>query len=725
MRGMPDISTVELSRTRLKLRDDLLFVPQRYDGETFYHLEVRSSSEYFRIGYAEYVFVSLLDGSTSFAEALAVASQQLRQKALSQTQAMSIYSWLLDNNLAAFSDADTAASGALSAVRETGRSASFWKRFNPLWLKIPFGRPQALLKAIAPVSGWMFSGPATVAAILLMTVSGMMLHTHWDQFTAASASVIAVENWLWLLAAWVGLKFFHELGHGLVCHRYGGNIRETGVVLAFLAPLAYVDASSCWSFRSRWQRLHTAMAGIYVELIVASIAIIAWTQTESPLLRHVLQNVITMASISTLLFNLNPLMKFDGYYVLSDLLQIPNLSTQSNSAVQGVVQRVLCGDTCSAPTIVGRRRWILLGYGVASSLWRVMVSLSLLIMASVLFRGAGLALAATGVCLWFGKPLWELLKTAERLRLQHPERLLRASVICGAAFVVVYAALTGLPSPVMTTVPGIVDFRDGEVVRPETAGFVESVHVVNGQNVVEGDLLISLRNDDVVNRLEDLEQRLAQEELRGQTASGEHDSGALNVSYGNRESLFRQLEECREQVNALQIRASRSGQVIGRHLSTMEGTFVSAGMELMTIGKEDEKEVQLSIGQRELALSASIVGRPVQVRIGTHGAVNGTLVRVNPGASRAIPHPALAAINGGALAVSQVDNEATSGNEKLKLTDYRFTAVVQLSEEDSPGFLSGERGTAALGLSKGSLGQHLWRSMHDWFDRQFELIESR
>ena len=112
MMGMPDISTVELSRTRLKLRDDLLFVPQNYNGETFYHLEVKTTSEYFRIGYAEYVFVSLLDGRTSFAEALAIASQQLKEKALGQTQAISIYSWLLENGLGAFADSDTTSSGA-------------------------------------------------------------------------------------------------------------------------------------------------------------------------------------------------------------------------------------------------------------------------------------------------------------------------------------------------------------------------------------------------------------------------------------------------------------------------------------------------------------------------------------------------------------------------------------------------------------------------------------
>ncbi len=723
MRGIPDISTVELSRTRLKLRDDLLFVPQIYDGTSFYHIEVKTTAEYFRIGYPEYVFVSLLDGRTTFSEALAVASQKLKTDALNQTQAMAIYSWLLDNGLAAFADADTSASGALSSVRSAATPDAFWKKLNPLWMKLPLGRPEALLQAINPVLGWIFFAPATIASILLMSVAGLMLGSHWDQFSASSANVIARENWLWLLGAWIGLKFFHELGHGLVCQRYGGNIRETGIVLAFLAPLAYVDASSSWSFRSRWQRIHTAMAGVYVELVIASIAAIVWSQSESPLVRHLLQNVIVMASLSTVLFNLNPLMKFDGYYVFSDLLQVPNLSSQASSILQSLGNRIFFGEFGAAPTVIGRKWWILLAYGVAAAVWRMLVCLSLLITASVLFRGAGIALAAVGVVMWFGAPLWKVLTSAWRLWLQHPERLLRASLVSGIAIAVILAGLLGLPAPVMTTAPGIVDFTDGEVVRAVSPGFVESVHVENGKPVVEGDLLISLRNDEVTARLLDLQKQVEQEELRLQTASHDHDSGAISVAQANLKSLSTQLAECQKQVNGLQLRSGRAGRVAGRDLRSLNGTFAKAGMELLTIGLDNEKEVQLSVGQRELGISTSLIGRQLQVRIGTHPAFTGTLVRVNPRASRKIPHAALAATNGGPLPVSEVEkSEKTESDERLRLTEHRFTAIVQLPSDAADRLRCGERGTATLGLPRGSLGTHLWRSAHDWVDAQLSQL---
>ena len=722
MQGLPDISTVELTRTRLKLRDDLLFIPQRYGRETFYHIEVSTTSEYYRIGYPEYVFISLLNGRTSFAEALAVASQKQGAGSLNQFQAIAVYSWLLDNGLASFSDTDATASGAASTVRQTGSAERWWKKMNPLWLKIPLGRPEGFLRALQPAFGWIFSPPAFVLSLVLMIAAVMMLLHHWQRFSDDSASVVAVENWVWLLAAWIGLKCVHETAHGLVCLRYGGDIRETGFVLAVFTPLAYVDASSSWSFRSRWHRIHTAAAGVYIELLIASVAMLAWTSTDSPLVRHLLQNIIVMASFSTLVFNLNPLMRFDGYYILSDLLQIPNLMTQATQTVSGAGRQLVFGESAAAVTAIGSERWILMIFGSLATLWRIMISVSLLITASVLFHGAGIALAAVGVVLWFGKPLWGFLRHLHTLRLQQPERLVRAfavTAVCGSAASTLFFIV---PAPVMITAPGIVDYTDGEVIRATTAGFIRQVHVSDGQEVSAGDLLVSLSNEEVSAKFADLQQRVAQEELRLQTANRGHNGGALSVAQSNLDSLHSQLAECRKQVNGLELRAGRSGRVIAQKLDQLAGTFAQPGRELITIGREDQKELQISIGQRDHARTMQVVGQPVRVRIGTHRVVNGTLHRVNPQASRTVPHAALAASNGGPLPVVARDESPSEkdARDTMRLTEHRFTGVVLLEPQDAAQLRCGERGTASPGLIPASLGVHCWRSAQKWIESQMK-----
>jgi putative peptide zinc metalloprotease protein len=716
MQGLPDISTVELTRTKLKLRDDLLFIPQRYGDETFYHIEVSTTSEFYRVGYPEYVFISLLNGRTSFAEALAVTSQKPGVGSLNQFQAMTVYTWLLDNGLASFSDADATASGATSSVRQTGSAEHWWKKLNPLWVKVPLGRPEGFFKALQPVFGWIFTVPVFILSLVLMIAAGVALTNDWSRFASDSFSVVAQENWVWLLAAWIGLKCVHEIAHGLVCLRYGGSIRETGFVLAIFTPLAYVDASSSWSFRSRWHRIQTAAAGVYIELVIASIAILVWSHSDSSLVRHILQNIIIMASVSTLVFNLNPLMRFDGYYVLSDLLQIPNLMTQSTQVVGSTARRIVFGESSAAPTTIGRERWILMTYGILATAWRLMISVSLLIAASVLFHGAGVALAAAGVVLWFGKPLLGFLKTLNTFRLQQPERLARAVAVIAFCISAAATLIFAVPAPVMITAPGIVEYTNGEVVRSVTAGFVEQVYVANGQEVAAGDLLVSLTNEEVSSKFADLQQRVAQEELRQQTANRDHNGGALSVAQGNLESLKLQLAECQKQVDGLQLRASRSGCVVAQDLNRLAGTFARPGQELLTIGREDQKELQISIGQRELAGSLQVVGKPVRVRIGTHGVVSGTLDRVNPQGSRRVPHPALAASNGGPLPVAAKDKNAPDDDSQdaMRLTDYRFTGIVSLEADDASQLRCGERGTASPGLVPASLGVHCWRSTRQW-----------
>ena len=721
MHTQSDISTVELTRTQLRLRSDIRFVPQQYGNETWYHLEVRGASEYYRIGYPEYCFISLIDGHTSFAQALAVSAQVLTSDALSQQQAMTVYSWLLERGLATFAAEESASSGRSETATNRNKN-NLLSRLNPLWMQIPLGRPEPILNFVQPWLGWIFAPTATVLGVLLMTISGGVLISNWSRFVAASDSVFAPDNWLWLLLAWVGLKIVHELAHGLVCLRYGGDIRSMGIVLAFLAPLAYVDASSCWSFASRRHRIHTAIAGIYIELLIAAAAIIWWAQTDSAVLSHVLYSVIVMASLSTVLFNLNPLMRFDGYFILSDLLHIPNLYTESSTVLGEVLRKLVFGDVQTAPAIRGHRRYLLLIYGAAAVAWRLTVCTSLLIAASVLFHGAGIALAIAGFLAWFAKPIWNSVKAVRQMAERSTPRLLRGTVVLTGIAAAVGMLLFVLPAPLVTTAPGIVEYTDGQVVRAVTPGFVSRICVADGQMVKAGDLLVELTNDEFETENEDLNLQIEQEEIRLQTATREHNAAAISIARSNLESLLLRQQQNRKRVASLQLVAETDGQVVGRELTNLQDTFIKAGQELLTIGREDQKELRFSIGQLDLPSAVQRVNQSVSIRIGTRSRISGTLQRVNPRATRDLLHPALAATSGGQLAVQEDKSkqQQDSSTSSLKLTEHRFDAVVKLDEKDAMQLRCGERGIAALGRPSGALGVHIFRSGQRWLQTKLD-----
>lgn len=713
MQSAPDQSTVDLTRTIVRLRDDLIFSPQVYQGEIWYHLELPSVSQFYRIGYHEYVFLSLLDGRTSFSQALALTARSLGASAFGQEQALALYEWLLESEIATFENQ----SSPTAADRAPKRSAArILQAFNPFWIRIPLGRPDAVLKRIQPLCGWLFSPAATLCGIVVMLAAGYRVAADWTRFQTASESVFAVGNWLWLLLAWMILKTVHETAHGLVCRRYGGSVRETGIILAFLAPLAYVDVSSCWRFSSRWQRMHVAVAGMYLELLLAAIAALTWTHVSSSVLSHLLYNIIIMASASTLLFNANPLMKFDGYYILSDWLQLPNMATRASATLTSGIQWLLFGIRNSAPEMVGHQLWWLRIYGLAAAVWRIVICVAMLIAASVLFRGAGVALAIAGCVAWFGLPVWQMVNSVVGLGRTAPLRLARGAVVLTVCALFLAGFLFQMPVPFLKAAPGVVSLPEGFRVRSAVDGFVDQIHVQDGQQVTAGTLLMTLRNAEITNRHFDLQLQIEQETIRQQIAMKDYDAGAASVAASNLQSLRDRLQETLSQKSGLNVYAPADGSVVADHLDWKPGVYVKEGTDLLTIDDQRSRELRVSVAQQDFSLAESQLKQSVSIRVGTRPAFEGTLVKVVPRASRRLFAPSLAATEGGDLPVmASADDE-----NPVQLTDRRFEAVIAL-DPASTSVLIGERGHVTLGSLDDSLAGYVYDRVESWLRRQIQV----
>ncbi len=716
MRPVTDTSTVDLVRTQVALRNDLRFVPQRYAGNNWVHIEVASTSAFYRVGFTEYVFLSLLDGETTFAEALALTARTQGAEALTEDRAMVLYRWLLDENLGGFRDNQVAERRNHAGPKQED-GAKRAARLNPFWIRLPVGRPDGLLRTISPYLGWLFSVPATIAGCALIVMAAFRLLAAGDRFEEASRQVFAPDNWLWLLVAWVLLKAIHETAHGLVCQRYGGTVRDSGIILAFFTPLAYVDVTSSWAFSNRWHRIHTAVAGIYIELLTASAAALVWLSTDSELASHLLYNVIVMASASTLLFNANPLMRFDGYYVLSDLLQIPNLASRSTEVVRYRLNHWLFGIKSTVPTEMGSRRNVLLSYGLAAAAWKVIICASLLIAASVLFHGAGVAIAIAGLLAWFGVPAFRMGHMLYRMAGDSPARLARGSLLAAAAVGVGLGVLS-LPVPFGAVAPGIVELREGSTVRAEADGFVETLYFSPGQSVEAGDLLLTLQNRELQTEYSDLVLQLRQADLRQRAALEAHRAGDANVAADLVLALERRLMKAREQIAGLEIRAAVSGTVQLQDADLLRGRYVREGDELLVIDNAGARELHISVAQEDQPGLRGRQGEPMQVRIGTRPSFVGRLTRLTPRATLSLKHRELATPEGGTLAVV-----ASEGQDEYVLTEHRFDAVVQLPKEVSIALNSGERGYAMTQSSSRTMGVHVYRVVSRWLEDQFAMAE--
>jgi putative peptide zinc metalloprotease protein len=704
-----DTSVSELSRARLRLRSNLSFTPQHHGGTTYCHLEDADRAKHYRLGLAEYAFISLLDGSRTFADALSQTAGSLGAAALGEAEAMSVCSWLLAEGLAQTVEDPF---GGQRTIRPAARGR-WLSQCNPFWLKLPLIRPGHSLNRLLRLVGWLYGWPAAVAWVALCLIALAAVANQWERFQASAVGVLAPANWLWIAATWGVLKILHEMSHALVCRRYGGEVREMGVVFVLLAPLAYVDVTSAWRFRSKWQRMHTAAAGMYIEWLVAALAALVWSQTRSTLAAHLLHNAVVMASISTLFFNANPLMRFDGYYLLSDLLAIPNLHSLGRQYVAGLARRWFLGLHDSLRLDGGWRGVTIRVYGVLALLWRIVVSSALILVTATLLPGTGILLSALGLGLWLGPASYRTYKDLV-VQAAGGEPIVRRFAIrgglCGACLCGLLAC-ANWPAPVRCW--GTVEYADLVSVRPAAAGFVQRLEVADGDFVEKGQLLALLSNEELEHECRDLSLAVEQSRAKERIYLDEAKIAAAQIESANRQALEKRLAEKTEQAGHLWVRSPTSGRVVARTLSQKARTYLKEGEELLVIGNENEKEVLVAIPHDCAQGLSRLVGDQVLILLPLRPGFSGRLRQVAPRATTTPIHPGLCAANGGPLAATRKD-DPDPGSAAVELAEPHFQGFVQLPAEAQPGLRAGESGVVGLGYGSRSVAELAYATLTRW-----------
>ncbi len=655
-------SWYRISTQRISLRPSVRVRRQNFRGERWIVLEDPFNNSFFRIRPAAYEFVARLRPDRTVQEVWQECLNRFPDDAPGQEAVIQLLSQLYFANLLQYNLAtDTA---QLFERFKKRRQREIGGRFlNLMFMRFPLLDPDRFLVKCLPVVGKLIT---PFGALLWLVVVGAGLKVaadHWSVLRVQSENVLAPGNLPLLYLSLIIIKTLHEFGHAFFCRKFGGEVHTMGIMLMIFTPVPYMDATSAWSFRKRTHRMLVGAAGMIVELFFAAIAIFIWARTGEGVLHSLAHNAVIVASVSTLIFNLNPLLRFDGYYILSDLLEIPNLSQRANQQLRFFAERGLFGVKKIEPAAKtpGEAFWLTF-FGITSGIYRVIVFTGVLLVVADRFLIIGIIMAAVCLISWVTVPVGKFIYyLAQSPRLDRVR--LRAVAVSIGLFALLLVFLQFVPFPSHFRAPGVLRAVERSEVINLTAGYVDQLLTKSGERVTAGQPLVRLRNEELEL---DMRHTLArQQELETRVLKATSDEiASLKPLQSELEATRQRLVKLRADEAALTLRARQNGIWVAPGINDFIGRWVTRGNHLGILVDPSAFEFEATVMQEDVDALFARKMSSAEVRLfGQVSVLNVSDWKVIPGEQRTLPSPALGWLGGGEVPIAADDPQGQRAAE--------------------------------------------------------------
>jgi putative peptide zinc metalloprotease protein len=637
-----------------RLRSHARIARHRYRGQTWYVLDDPSTQRYHRFTADAHLAIGLMDGRRTVQEIWELACERLGDNAPTQDEIIMLLGQL---NAADVLDCDVPLDVGELLTRYDRERLKKWQQHAASifsW-RIPLVDPERFLNATLPLVRPFFSWGGAVLWLAVVLPAIALAAIHWtDLSNDFLGRTLKPQSALVVFVIFPLLKTLHELGHAYAVKIFGGEVHDMGVMVLVVTPVPYVDASAASAFPGKWQRVLVGAGGMVVEVFIAAIAVFVWVAAEPGLVRAIAYNVIVIAGISTVLFNANPLLRFDGYHILMDTIEIPNLRQRASTYFKYLAERYAMGrrDAEAPAATPGERRWFV-GFGITSSAYRILVTVGILLYLAASYFWLAMIFATIAVVAWVLVPITRgvhFLAASPRLR------GVRGRAIFGvvATLAIVFAVLA-IPVPNRTMTEGVVWLPEESYVRPETEGFVERIAAAAGAPVRSGDPLVVLRNDEVSAGLAILQGQVREAEARYSQALPVDPVRAAILQEDLRYKR-RDLARARERVDALTVRARANGTFVMPSPESATQRFAKRGELLGFVVDLDKITVRAVVTQDTIDRVRQQTAA-VEVRLAEQldRPVPASLRRVVPAASDQLPSRALGSEGGGSIPVDPRD----------------------------------------------------------------------
>lgn len=700
---------------RPALREDVLVSRQRYRGQIWYVLRNRLGGATLRFNQAAYDFIGLMDGESTVQEIWDLTEDAAAETLPTQDSVIQLLARLHEADLIQ-SDILPSTEGALNQTQ--GQPGGTWRRAlgNPLSVRIPLWNPDRFLDRWGRLLTPLLTPGALLLWLLVVASAMVAASVHWKALAGSfNDRLLLPQNLLMIWLSYLLMKLVHELGHALAVKKWGGEVHEVGVLLFALAPIPYVDASASTAFSSKGQRICVAAMGIMVELFITGLALFVWLNVEPGLVSTLAYNLMLIGGVSTLVFNGNPLLRYDGYFILADLIEIPNLAQRAGRYCGYLFQRYLLGiDTAESPvTAAGEGGWFLF-YGPVAFCYRILVLAGVIWMISSRFFVVGVLLALWGLV---GLLILPAFRTLSRMMGAAVNRRGRLAILGGGFLVGAGLLIFTLPIPFWTTTQGVVWLPEQSLVRAKSDGHMVAVLANHNQWVKKGTPLLCAQNPLLEAQRELHQARLAELQARYRALSL-REQVKRRVLMEKIQRTQKDLDQTEEQIADLLVHSHSSGRLVLLEAYNLPGRFVEEGDVLGYIIANSQTDglrstVRAVVSQSDIGLIKDrLTG--VEVRLAQRVAqpLRADVQRIVPAADLILPSAALGTTGGGPIAVDPTDPEGRRALESHFQLDLDLPADVDAN-------LIGGRVHVRFEHGRLPLGRQWYRSLRQLFLRKF------
>jgi putative peptide zinc metalloprotease protein len=693
---------------------------QIFRGTLWFVLQDPANCRFFRVNAAAYHFIAMLDGRRTVSQVWQICLERFGDAAPTQGEVIQLLCRLHASNLLLGNVAPDAQALFKRHRKQVWRDVQ--SAFgNLLFIRLPLWDPDPFLNRWASVAGHMFSfaGLALWAAILAVGVFAVAGHV--GTLAARAPEALNPGNLPLLYLSIVVVKLLHEFGHAFACKHFGrnsgsgGEVHQMGLTFLCFTPLPYVDASSSWALGNKWHRVIVGAGGMLVELAIASIAAVLWTQTaDGSTVNGIAYNIMLIAGVSSLAFNGNPFLRYDAYYILLDLLEISNLESRSKFYVQYLVKHYIWGlEKAADPSHdPGERVWLLF-YAIGSTVCRVFILAAIALMLMNLFATAGSVMVTVLFVRWAVLPLGRLIRF-----LATSEELARHRTRATATFAltaVIFLLATGLVKmPDRCRIEGVVEPQDYAVIHMKTTGTVDTVLDSGARTGPQGPVLVTAQNPELELKREQLQAESRRLRLNRQSAQT-RETAAAQIVDEKIAALDEQIVRTRRKLAALSLRSPIRGVWVAPDADRLVGMRLTQGERIGVVADLDRLRIR-AVASQQVASRLIVDARPdVEIKVKNRPGIElgGRIEKIIPAGQEQLPSAALGYAAGGAM---RTDAKDTSGRRAA----VPFFEILVVPSDPSAALMPGQTMVLRFETSPKPLVVQGWRALLQLFQQRIQ-----